>query len=219
MLLFVAHALAADPAEIHAVLDDPSGWDLHASANDDGVTVYTKYVFDLGLQAFKGVLVLPGNVDPAAVYELIADIENHDRHSAHLHESTLIEREGNHDWFYEVSKSPGPLIAERYWFNETVTELDIGGVEGHNKRAWSGFDAEAKYPETLEAVRGKYPDAVYVEVTYGAWEWIPQDDGTTLMVYQTVSHPGGKVPGGLYAQISGKTLPENMMTFVNAAKP
>jgi len=219
MVLLVASALAADPVAIHAVLDDPSGWSLHAAENDDGVTVYTKHINDLGLAAFKGVLTLPSGVSADDVYALVSDIENHDRHSPHLHESTLIEQEGNQDWFYEVSKSPAPLIAERYWFNTTVVEKDIGGVDGHHKRAWSSFDAKTKYPDVLKAVEGKYPDAVYVDVTYGAWEWIPQPDGTTVMIYQVVSHPGGNVPGGLYSQISGKTLPDNMMTFVNAAKP
>lgn len=219
MLLLMAPALAADASGITELLANDNGWALHAAENDDGVTVYSKHVNDLGLTAFKGVLVLPASVDAVKIYELVSDIENHDRHSKHLHESTLIEREGAHDWFYEVSKSPAPLISERYWFNETLVERDIEGLEGHNRRTWHAFDAATKYPDTLKAVAGKYPDAVYVDITYGAWEWIPQEDGTTVMIYRTVSHPGGSVPSGLYSQISGKTLPDNMMTFVNAAEP
>lgn len=217
LLLSIGVAFGADPKAIHKTLDDESGWALHAAENAEGVTVYKKSVPSLGLEAFKGVLILDASVDVDAVYELVADLENHDKHSKHLHESTLIEAEGKQDWFFEVAKSPGPFISERYWFNTTITTKDVGGNDGHHKRAWSSFDAAAKYPDVVTDLQTRYPDAVLVALTYGSWEWEPLADGTTRMTYRTVTHPGGNVPAGMYATVSGKTLPDNMMTFVRPA--
>lgn len=208
---------AADPDAIHALLDDESGWTLHAAENSEGITVFTKPVPSLGLAAFKGVLILDAGVDVDAIYTIVADLENHDKHSKHLHESTLIDQKGSQDWFYEVAKSPGPFISERYWFNTTISDKSVGGVDGHYKRAWSSFDAAALYPDVLADVNTRYPDAVSVDLTYGSWEWEPQADGTTRMTYRTVTHPGGSVPAGMYATVSSKTLPDNMMTFVRPA--
>lgn len=217
LFLTLSFAHAVDVDAVHARLDSDAGWTLHSAANDDGVTVYSKPMPALDLEAFRGVLVLPAGTDVDAIYTLVADLENHDKVSKHLHESTLLAAEGNQDWFYEVSKSPAPLISERYWFNTTVTEKDIDGKVGHYKRRWSTFDAAAKYPDELADVQARYPDAVLVDMTYGSWEWEPQDDGTTVMTYTVVSAPGGSVPSGLYQTVSSKTLPDNMMTFVRPA--
>jgi hypothetical protein len=214
LLLVIASAGAADSSTIHARLQSDQGWSLHAES--EGVRVYKKDIPELGLPGFKGVKVIDADVDVGRLYEIIQDVGNQDKVNTMLYESKVLGRDGDRVDFVQVMDSP-PLISDRYWFNSTTEELNIDGVEGHHRRSWSPYDP-ARYPEEFARVQSTYPDAVHIDMTFGSWELQPQADGTTLLVYTTVSHPGGNLSPSLFSTVTGKTLPNNLLVFEKAAK-
>lgn len=193
---------------VQDLLDDDAGW-THVSDHASGTVVYTKDVPSLGIPAFKGVY--PLDVDAEALFALICDLEGHIDVSDQLLESQVMFAKGTISDFYQVMKSPGAFISQRYWLNRSTTLRDHG-APGHHKRRWDALTMD-KYSKVRAVLAENYPDAVLVETTHGSWEVTP-----TELTYRTVSHPGGNVPAGVYATLTGKTMPDNMMNFVNHLK-
>jgi hypothetical protein len=210
-------AWSSQATDVHKTLAAESGW-AHHETHDDGLVVYAKPVPELGLQAFRGIKTMRDGVDADVLFSLIHNVDDHDKISGSLHESTVLwEDKPNSVHFFQVLKKPSGLpVTERYWFNEGVSERNINGEAGHHKRTWSSFDP-AKYPEAQAYVSETYPDAIPVGCTYGTWETLPQADGSLVLVYTTLSHPGGKIPDWVINTLSGRTLPDNMRSFERAA--
>lgn len=214
LLLLLSSALAADADAIHERLASDDGWTFHTES--EGVKVYKKDIPELGLPGFKGVKVIDSDVDIDRLYEIIQDVGNQDKVNKVLYESKVLGRSGSRVDFVQVMDSP-PMISDRYWFNATTEELDVGGVEGHHVRRWSPYDP-SRYPDEFARIQSTYPDAVHIDQTYGAWELAPQADGSTLLIYRVVSHPGGSLSPALFSTVTGKTLPNNLLVFEKAAK-
>jgi hypothetical protein len=120
--------------------------------------------------------------------------------------------------YYQVMKSPPLLpIAPRYWLNTAVMERDIGGEKGHNRRRWSSLPND-RHPDVHARIQAKHHGAVPLAYTMGVWELDPEADGTTTVRYCSVSDPGGRIPDNLYQGLSGRTLPETIERFEDAAR-
>jgi len=201
--------LPARAATVQAVLDDDEGW-LPVADHSSGVTIYEKEVPSLDLTALKGVYAL--DVDSEKLFELLCDIEGHAQVTGSLLESRIIRQSGEIADYYQVMKSPSALISQRYWVNRSITHRNFTGLPGHHKRQWDALDVTL-YPKVRAALEESYPDAVLVTVTHGSWDVSP-----TELIYRTVTHPSGNVPSSLFSTLSSKTLPDNMLAFVNHLK-
>lgn len=195
-------------ADVQASLHDDSGWS-HVSTHASGTQVYTKDIPAVELPAWKGVYAL--DVDSEELFSLVCDLEGHVDVSDQLLESRVIASRGMVTDFYQVMKSPGPLISKRFWLNRSRTYRDHSGP-GCHRRTWDAL-AEDKYTKVRDVLAENYPDAVVVTFTHGSWEITPDQ-----LIYRTVSHPGGNVPPNAFATLSGKNLPNNMMNFVDHIK-
>ncbi len=201
--------------QIQALLDDDAGW--RSGGTKEGVEVYQKDVPGVDVLAWKGVRVM--DVDRDMIWALITDVGNHDQVSDMLHETAVLSRSGARMDYYQVSRSPRFVpVSERYWFNYAVETRDVGGEPGHHKRTWNSLPDVAPYADTLAAVRGRYPDAVPLALTHGSWELVPGPGERTTIIYRTVSDPGGAIPTSIMDYISGKSLPNNILQFEEAAK-
>ncbi len=201
--------LPARAASVQAVLDDDEGW-LAVSEHPSGMSIYGKEVPALDLTALKGVYAL--DVDSEKLFDLLCDIEGHVQVTGNLLESRIIRQSGEVADYYQVMKAPSALISRRYWVNRSITHRSFTGLAGHHKRQWDALGVTL-YPKVRASLKESYPDAVIVTVTHGSWEVSP-----TELIYRTVSHPSGNVPSSLFSTLNSKTLPDNMLSFVNHLK-
>jgi hypothetical protein len=217
LALLLSPALAGPTCDhagtVQAALDDPAGWEQLDETR--GVVVSRKVVAELGLTAFKGEVVLPADTDTDRVFELLCDPTSHMSVSDNLAASEVLGADGAVLQFYQVLKK-SPMVDQRFWMVHSVIQSDIGGVEGHNKRTWDAL-APSLYPTQRAAVSQHFEDATEVTENHGSWELRPRGDGSTLFIYRTVSDPGGAIPDSLFRAVTSRTLPSNMLSFVEAA--
>lgn len=211
-------AAAGLDSAVHAELREASGWALREQGDDPPVTVYARALSSLPHTAFKGVLKVPTDVDPATLWRVINRIDGHHAVGSALAESKTVWRKGSSSQFYQVMKPP-PLVAsaQRFWIADALEERDLGGQAGHHRRCWSVVRA-GEAAEVRAGIRGRYPAATEVPMSHGCWELLPEAGGGATLVYTTVSDPGGSVPDSVARALSAHTLPDNMMSFVRAAR-
>lgn len=208
-------AAAPSPAQIQTTLNSAEGWT--SEGEKEGVAVYVKTVPGSELSAWMGVRITTVDVD--VLWGLICDVGNHDQVSDMLHETRVLARHGDRTDYYQVSKSPRFVpVAERYWLNYAVMTEDIGGVDGHHRRTWNSIEDTAPYAELLDGILTRYPDAIRLAATHGSWELKPRPDGQTEIIYRTFSDPGGSVPSSVMDYLSGRSLPNNILQFEQAAR-
>ncbi len=214
--LFLSTALAIPASSrIQEVLQEEAGWSYDGLK--EGVSVYTKDVPGSELSAWKGVRVV--QVDLDVLWSLICDVGNHDQVSDMLHETVVLARQGDRVDYYQVSRSPRFVpISERYWVNFAVIAEDIGGVKGHHTRTWDSLEDTTPYTQVIEGILTRYPDAIRLAATHGSWELRPRPGGEVEIIYRTFSDPGGSVPGGVMDYLSGRSLPNNILQFEEAAR-
>jgi hypothetical protein len=216
-MLTVSAALAAPAAQVQAELDAPEGWVLHSEREDLGIVVYSKPIPSLGVTGFMGVKTLAAGVDSDALLDLITDVGRHAEINSALADSTVLERDGDASVYFQVLAAPPLLpVSPRYWISSADATRDIGGQEGHHKRVWNSLPEDA-LPEVRAEILDRFPRAVPLTATHGSWEMIPSGDGTTL-IYRSVGDPGGAVPAGVISLLSGRTLPDTMVVFEQAAR-
>ncbi len=213
--LIVSIAAAAPSAtQIQAVLHDDAGWQ-HDGVKD-GVTVYTKPMPGSELSAWKGVRV--ARVDAGVLWGLICDVGNHDQVSDMLHETRVLAHEGARMDYYQVSKSPRFVpVSERYWVNYAEVTEGLGGQPGHNRRTWNSVVDTSPYTGVIDGILARYPDAIRLAATHGSWTVRPLPDGQVEITYRTFSDPGGSVPSTVMDYLSGRSLPNNILQFEEAA--
>lgn len=207
----------SDNRTIHSLLDQDAGWAARADLSRDGVSVASRTMPDPSVPAFRGLLEVAA---PAiALWDTIYDVAGHKAVSGMLHESRVLWDNGTTMHYYQVSKVPAWVpVSERYWFLQSQSTRDRGGVAGHNKRAWNPLDAAATYPEALAQVQARYPGSVSPKFNHGSWEVIPQGAARCTLVYRIWSHPGGNISDSLAYQMSSRTLPDNLLNFKRAAE-
>ncbi len=214
----LAFAGELDRAVIRELLNE-SGWNQVSNDAALGLVVSEKKLQSVDATAYLGVRDIPREVDVERLWTLIVDVDGHDRFGGKLAESTVVKRHGAAVDFYQVLKPP-PLMAsaQRYWFVHTEWEQGVGGVPGHQRRCWSQLSAD-EATEARAAVAAKYPDASLVPLTHGCWEVLPASgEKPAQLRYRTVSDPGGMVARSLVGMLTSHTLPDNLNTFIEAAR-
>lgn len=203
---------------VHAELRKASGWALREQGDDPPVTVYARPLSSLPHTAFKGVLKVPADVDPTVLWRVINRIDGHHAVGTALAESKTVWQKGGSSQFFQVMKPP-PLVAsaQRFWIADAVEERDLGGQAGHHRRCWSVVGGE-QAADVRAGILRRYPSATEVPMSHGCWELLPEAGGGATLVYTTVSDPGGSVPDSVARALSAHTLPDNMMSFVRAAR-
>ncbi|MBL8618088.1 MAG: hypothetical protein JNM72_20920 [Deltaproteobacteria bacterium] len=210
-----ARAGGLDPA-VHRELAAPSGWALHQRLEEQRLVVYARAMPSVGTTAYKGVLELGPEVDLARLWAAINRIDGHFAVGQSLAESKVYARQGRSSQLYQVMRPP-PLLpsSQRYWVLHAVEERDLAGVAGHHRRCWSILPP-GEAAEVRAAIQQRHPDAMEVAMSHGCWELRPGSPAT--LTYTAVSDPGGSVPASVARALSARTLPDNMLSFVRAAR-
>jgi len=219
LLLPGALALAAPSAKaVQASLDSNSDWDVVKLDARGGVDVYKKDIGGSDMPGFKGVKVV--DVGSDFLFDAINDFNAHNGLSKDipLVKSRVLKRSGDTLHVFAYLDVPGWTLAnDRYWFVEATINHNLGGVAGHHKQTWKKLDASL-YPSVVAEAIAMSADAVLVETNHGSWEVIPQTGGKTELIYRVLSAPGGRIPNGAQALVTGQTLPDNLLQFEAEAK-
>ena len=208
LMLALTTALAKAPP---AALFSDDGWGPYNERR--GVTVQSKPIDGVGT-AFRGIYPLPADCDPEDLFAVINDIEGALHIGGRLDESRVLKQSSTEMHYYQVLSDPIGPVAARWWLNHATIERDVDGEAQHFRRTWRSAPDDA-YPDTRADLATRYPNAIEVGGTWGAWEIDPE--GPTL-IYTTITLPGGNVPSGVYTAVSGRTLPDNMLDFVDVAR-
>ncbi len=212
----VLNAAIAAPStdQIQSVLHNDAGW--QADGVKDGVQVYTKPMPGSELSAWKGVRV--SSVDADILWALISDVGNHDQISDMLHETKVLASSPTRTDYFQVSKSPRFVpVSERYWLNYAQVVLSVDGTPGHNRRVWNSIEDTTPYTAVIDGILTRYPEAIRLAATHGSWTLRPLADGQVEITYRTFSDPGGSVPSSVMDYLSGRSLPDNILQFEEAA--
>ncbi len=201
---------------VHAQLNDNSGWTLtHA---EDGVQVSKKYIPALGQTAWKGELHVDASVDPARIFAVVSNTERMKHLNHALSESKIISKDGSVVTYYQVLEAPALVpISDRWWINRAVGRTNVDGTSGQFRRQWSSVPV-GEMADVRASIASQYPSAVEVPQTHGCWEIMAGDEGGSLVVYRSVSDPGGGIPKSLAARIAGHEIADNIVHIVAAAK-
>ena len=207
-------------AKAQRVLDslhEPSGWSAHRRSAREGVDVFKKDLAGFDILAFRGEKVVAASSD--VLFDLLVDFRAHVGMSERvpLALSDVLKQQGNVVEFFQLVDTPGWTMArDRGWFNRAIISRNYSGVQGHHRQTWMTLSPE-HYPEHWQKVLERYPRVLHLPFSYGSWEVIPLGPSSTRLIYRVITHPGGRVPKGLQEFVTGKTLPDNLLQFEEAA--
>ena len=157
-------------------------WQLVKEDEKSAIRVFTRAVEGSDLKEFRGELRIHARV--SALVALVEDNSN-GPHWLHLCKALeLIEQYSpQQKLFYMVSDAPWPVTDRDSVFMSTLTQDESGAVI---IRMASRADA---FPVNDDYIR--------ISRMSGFWQFVPQDDGTVLVVYQVHAEPGGGIPSWL----------------------
>ena len=169
VFLLVAHVAAAT-----------SDWTLAKSA--EGIEVYTRPVAGSGVEEFKGVAEVGGDVD--SILAVLRDSARFKDWFPNTTESRLLSRDGTVSYQYSVMGAPWP-IAERdnVIRSELVRDASTGVVE-------IGVEAAPEYYPQQEG-------RVRVRKAKGMWTLEPVGPRRTRITFRMHLEPGGGIPDWL----------------------
>lgn len=157
------------------------GEDWNLRKDQDGIQVYTRDVEGSNFDAFRGEVDLEATLDEVLAF--LKDVPNHREWMQNLTKSEQIGEinpEGYHS--YGRVKAPWP-VRDRDWVVrwEILDDAEETAVKVTFKKD--------------DGVRPPVDDAVRTGAFEGFWRLVPQDNGTTRVIYE-VSHadPGGLIP-------------------------
>ncbi len=204
-------------AEVLDALHDPSGWTEHRRGAREGVDVYKKDVAGFDLPGFRGEKVVAVSSD--LLFDMLVDFNTHAGISERvpLTISEVLKTQGNMIEFFQLVDTPAWTMArDRCWFNRAVVNRNVAGEQGRHRQTWETLSPE-HYPEYWKGVLDRYPRALHLPVSMGSWEVVPLGPKSTRLIYRVIIDPGGRVPNGLQEFVTGKTLPDNLLQFEEAA--
>jgi len=161
------------------VLSQTAGWKLEK--DEKGIQVYTRKVEGEPLKAFRAVAVLP--VSAERVLTEITDVNKGSEWMDKCAESRLISRSGPDSYLaYTLIDIPWPLEDR-----DLVTEVKVSREE--DRIVCYMKNAPNAIPEKDKIIRmPKYE---------GKWVLIPMDNGSTKVISEGLSSPGGSIPDWL----------------------
>lgn len=183
---FLSHILSfsiISALSFAAMADDNSvsEWELEADNEDLAIEVFTRTVGDSPLKEFKGVTHIKAPV--TAFVALLEDTERATQWMHNVIQFDMVEEISDTEKVvYTVNETPWP-VTDRDVYVYSSFIADSNGTVTSNLRAQSGHD--------------KDEDFVRMPSIQGKWEFTPQEDGMTKVVYQVHADPGGSLPDWL----------------------
>jgi len=210
-------SVSSEAQRILDSLHDPSDWSEHRRSAREGVDVFKKDIAGFEIPAFRGEKVVAVSSD--ILFDMLVDFNSHVGMSERvpLAISEVLKRQGNVVEFFQLVDTPTWTMARyRCWFNRAVISRNYSGLQGNHRQTWMTLSPE-HYPDRWNEVLERYPGVLHLPFSYGSWEVVQLGPSSTRLIYRVITHPGGRIPKGLQEFVTGKTLPDNLLQFEEAA--
>ncbi len=196
VLLFLAQMFA-----FSAAADD--GWKLQR--NKDGIEVYLRDVPDLHLKEFRGVMLVRG----VRLSSMVATFDDTTSYTRWMHNCTgskLLRYINVQERItYTITHAPWPA---------TDRDTVVYSLMSQNPEDKSVTIAITGKPDYIP----RQPSCLRIPMMKASWTFKPLNSGDVMIVYQTVTDPGGPLPRGLL-NLSVIDLPfYTMYKFRNVVK-
>jgi hypothetical protein len=178
----------------HASAQTDSSW-VNPYETDDGIAVYSREVLESGILELRAVCI--ADVPPNIVFQTAMRRDTYRHTSKYVVDYQIIRTDQSNVW-YTYQRLAIPLFRDRDYTLRYEAKQD--SLHGHYSLVWT--IANDKGPPPNE-------DVVRIEVSRGALEMVPLDEGTKTQLTCTIyADPGGSIPGWL-ANIGNKsTVPD-----------
>jgi hypothetical protein len=162
---------------------------------DDGIAVYSREVPESGILELRAVCV--ADVPPRIVFRTAMRRETYRHTSKYVVDYQIIRTDQSNVW-YTYQRLAIPLFRDRDYTLRYEARQD--SLHGHYSLVWT--IANDKGPPPNENV-------VRIEVSRGALEMVPVDEGTkTRLICTIYAEPGGSIPGWLANIGNTSTVPD-----------
>jgi hypothetical protein len=178
----------------HASAQTDSSW-ADPYETDDGIAVYAREVPESRILELRAVC--DADVPPGIVYRTAMQRETYRHTSKYVVEYRVIRTDQSNVW-YTYQRLAIPLFRDRDYTLRYEARQD--SLHGHYSLVW-----------TIANDKGPPPDenVVRIEVSRGALEMVPLDEGTkTRLICTIYADPGGSIPGWLANIGNRSTLPD-----------
>ncbi len=162
---------------------------------DDSIAVYSREVPESGILELRAVCVV--DVSPGIVFRAAMRRDTYRHTSKYVVDYRIIRTDQSNVW-YTYQRLAIPLFRDRDYTLRYEARQD--SLHGHYSLIW-----------TIANDRGPPPDenVVRIEVSRGALEMIPKEEGTkTQLVCTIYADPGGSIPGWLANIGNRSTVPD-----------
>jgi hypothetical protein len=167
-------------------------WELSAYSQEKwvlekkeaGIQIFLREVAGSGLKEFKGVIYL-NNTRLASLVKLLDDTESYTDWVHNCKEAKLLNKISERERItYMVIDSPWP-VRDRDSINYSIINQDAKSLA-----------IRIQVIGKMNFI-GEKPGLVRIPIIRGYWLFKPLKDGTTMVVYQMHSEPGGFIPDWL----------------------
>jgi len=186
--------LSAGGVPIKASAQTDSSW-VDPYETDDSIVVYSRRVPESRILEFRAVCVI--DVPPSIVFRAAMRRDTY-RHTSKYVEEFQIIHSDERNVFYIYQRIAIPLFSDRDYTLRYEEMQD--SLHGHFSLVWT--IANDMGPPPKEHV-------VRIEVSRGALEMVPVDEGTkTRLICTIYADPGGNIPGWLVNIGNRSTVPD-----------
>jgi len=186
--------LSSGGASAEASAQTDGSW-VDPYETDDGIAVYSREVPESGILELRAVCV--ADVPPRIVFRTAMRRETYRHTSKYVVDYLIIRTDQSNVW-YTYQRLAIPLFRDRDYTLRYEARQD--SIHGHYSLVWT--IANDKGPPPKE-------DVVRIEVSRGALEMDPVDEGTkTRLICTIYADPGGSIPRWLTNIGNRSTLPD-----------
>jgi hypothetical protein len=165
--------------QIDSGADPEGGWQL--KRKQDGVEAYLRDVKDLGLKEFRGIMYVKG-VRLSSMVATFDDTASYTRWMHNCTESKLLKYMNERERItYTVTSAPWPAS-----FRDTI----VYSLLSQDRDDFTVTIDITSKPDYLP----KKSDQVRIPMMKARWTFKPMKSGTVMIMYQTVTDPGGPLP-------------------------
>jgi hypothetical protein len=178
----------------HASAQTDSSW-MDPYETDDGIAVYSREVPESRILEFRAVCDV--DVPPGFVFRIAMQRETYRHTSKYVVDYRIILTDQSNVW-YTYQRLDIPLFRDRDYTLRYEARRD--SLHARYSLVWTIANDKGPPPEE---------DVVRIEISRGALEMVPVDEGTkTRLICTIYADPGGSIPGWLANIGNRSTLPD-----------
>ncbi|MCB2221878.1 MAG: START domain-containing protein [Bacteroidetes bacterium] len=159
---------------------DPDNPEWELAKEEDGIKVYTRYIKDSEIRAFRAEALMEGKL--SAFVSVFKDVENFPKLFSNNQYSSIIEMQDTIQWHYVITNVPWPLSDRDGIYTYSYKQ------NYQNKVVMINIAAD---PDRLPENEG----LIRIRKVTGQWIFEPVDVNKVMVTLELHAEPGGSIPG------------------------